>query len=188
MNKMLATVFALMSILAFAGCGNAPITTQSALSEKPVVTETSTVNGQKSAQKVSNTSKPEVYATRKIEGGTPITLTIGNTVIAATLNDCKASKDLLSRLPYTVKLRHFTHDYCGVMKEPLSYDEKDVHNGWMNGDIDFATDGNYFTILYKDEDISQQFGHQVNLGVINAPLSVMDTLSDDITIKIELAK
>jgi len=42
--------------------------------------------------------------------------------------------------------------------------------------------------LYKDEDISQQFGYQVNLGVINAPLSVMDTLSDDITIKIELAK
>ena len=38
----------------------------------------------------------------------------------------------------------------------------------LNGDIDFATDGNYFTILYKDEDISKQFGFQVNIGVIDA--------------------
>jgi len=171
MKKMLATVFALVSILAFAGCGNAPITTQSASSEKPAVTETSSVNGQKSAQKASNISKAEVYATRKIEGGTPITLTIGNTVIPATLNDGKASKDLLSRLPYTVKLRHFTHDYCGVMKEPLSYDEKDVHNGWMNGDIDFATDGNYFTILCSPlvlfyNTYSNSYGGYVKLGYI----------------------
>lgn len=70
-------------------------------------------------------------------------------MISCTLNDCRASKDLLSRLPYTVKLRRFTHDYCVVMKEPLSYDEKDVHNGWMNGDIDFATDGNYFTMIFN---------------------------------------
>ena len=186
MKKMLSIVLTLMAILAFAGCGSVATNNKVASSEKPAAVATNPVNGQ-SEQKASNASGA-VYATRKIEGGTPITLTIGNTVIPATLNDSKSSKDLISRLPYTVKLRRFAHDYCGVMKEPLAYDKKDVHNGWMNGDIDFATDGNYFTILYKDEDISQQFGYQVNLGVINAPLSVMDTLGEDITIKIELAK
>ncbi len=188
MKKILTAVFALVSILVFAGCGSIATTSQTGSAEKPAVNETSLANGQNAVTKPANAAKADGYATRKLAGGTPITLTIGNTVIPATLNGSKAAKDLLSRLPYTVTLRHFAHDYCGVMKEPLAYDAKDVHNGWMNGDIDFATDGNYFTILYKDEDISQQFGYQVNLGVINAPLSVMDTLSDEITVKIELAK
>jgi len=53
------------------------------------------------------------------------------------------------------------------MKEPLKYDEADVHNGWMNGDIDFARDANYFTILYENEENSKQFGDQINLGKID---------------------
>lgn len=130
----------------------------------------------------------EAYATRKITNGTRITLTIGNTVIPGILNNSRSSRELISRLPYTMELHHYAHDYCGVMQEPLSYDKKDVHNGWLNGDIDFATDGNYFTILYKDEDISKQYGYQVNLGTILAPLSVMETLGDNISIHIELVQ
>lgn len=129
----------------------------------------------------------QIYSTRKIENGTKVNLIVGDTVIPATLNDSKSAKELISRLPVTQEMSHFTHDYCGVMKEPLSYDKSDVHNGWMNGDIDFATDGNYFTILYKDEDSSNQFGYQVNMGVIDAPLSVMDTLDSHISMRIELA-
>ena len=130
----------------------------------------------------------EKYATRKLTQGTKVNLIVGKTIIPATLNDTKSAKELISRLPYEVKLNKYSHDYCGVMEKPLSYDQADVHNGWQNGDIDFATDGNYFTILYKDEDISKQFGFQVNMGVINAPLAVMDTLPQDITLRIELAK
>lgn len=78
------------------------------------------------------------YATRVIKDGTPITITIGDTVIPATLNNSKSAKALLARLPFRMNLHKYAHDYCGVMSEPLSYDEADVHNGWMNGDIDFA--------------------------------------------------
>ena len=46
----------------------------------------------------------------------------------------------------------------------------------------------HISILYKDEDISKQFGFQVNIGVIDAPLSVMDTLPGSIEMRIELAK
>ena len=128
------------------------------------------------------------YATRQLENGTKVNLIVGQTVIPALLNDSKSSRELISRLPYEVKLNKYTHDYCGVMTQPLSYDQKDVHNGWQNGAIDFATDGNYFTILYRDEDISKQFGFQVNLGVIKAPIAVMDSLPANITLRIELAK
>lgn len=128
------------------------------------------------------------YATRKIPNGTPIILTIGETVIPATLNDSSSSKELLSRLPLTVRLHRYSHDYCGVMEKPLSYDESDVHNGWMNGDIDFARDGNYFTILFEDEEKSQQYGHQITLGKIDGPLASIKNLKHDIEIRITRAK
>ena len=128
------------------------------------------------------------YSSRIIENGTPITLTIGDTVIPATLNNSRSAKELISRLPYTVKLHRYSHDYFGVMDNPLSYDEADVHNGWLNGDIDFARDGNYFTILFEDEENSQQYGHQITMGKIDGPLSAVKNLGRDIEVRIELAR
>lgn len=128
------------------------------------------------------------YSSRIIKEGTPVTITIGSTVIPATLNDSKSAKALIARLPFTMKLNKYAHDYCGVMEAPLPYDEADVHNGWLNGDIDFARDGNYFTILYEDEEDSKQYGHQITLGKIDGPLSAIKSQGSDIEIKIELAK
>nr|WP_320049188.1 cyclophilin-like fold protein [uncultured Desulfuromonas sp.] len=114
-----------------------------------------------------------------------ITLTVGTTVIPAFLNESRSARELVSRLPYTVQLHKYEHDYCGVMQEPLPYNDTDLRHGWSNGDIAFAADGGYFAILYKDEEISQQFGNLVTLGKINAPLRVMDTLDDAISVTIE---
>ncbi|MBO1510317.1 cyclophilin-like fold protein [Metabacillus bambusae] len=64
------------------------------------------------------------------ETGTAVTLTVGDTVIPATLNNSKAAQDLISRLPYTITLNRYEYDYCGVMDDRFEYDEKDKHNGW----------------------------------------------------------
>ena len=63
----------------------------------------------------------------------------------------------------------------------------DVHNGWMNGDIDFARDADYFTILFEDEEKSQQFGDQVTIGKVDGDLSVIKGLGSSIDILIQLA-
>lgn len=128
----------------------------------------------------------ERCATRTIENGTKIKLVVGETVIPAVLNHSKSSQALIARLPYTVQMQRYAHDYCGVMGDPLPYNEKDMRNGWLNGDIAFAVSGNYFTILYKDEEKSDQFDGIVNMGVLSAPLSVMDTLDQSISLRIEL--
>ncbi len=127
------------------------------------------------------------YATRTIEDGTKIKLILGEIVIPAVLNGSRSSTALMAKLPYKVRLQKYEHDYCGVMHDPLPYDENDARNGWLNGDIAFAIDGNYFTILYKDEEISQQYDGIVTLGVLDAPLSIMDTLETSISVSIELA-
>ena len=74
------------------------------------------------------------------------------------------------------------------MDSPLPYDKKDLRNGWQNGDIAFAADGSYFAVLYKDEEISQQFGNLVTLGKISEAPSVMDTLETEISLRIEITK
>lgn len=126
------------------------------------------------------------YATRTIEGGTKIKLIVGDIVIPAVLNVCASAKALIAKLPYTVQLQRYEHDYCGVMRDALPYDKSDLRNGWLNGDISYAVDGNYFTILDKDEQISHQFEGIVNMGIISVPLSVIDTLGRSISVRIEL--
>lgn len=127
-------------------------------------------------------------ATRVLEGGTKINMHFGNVVIPGTLNDSITAQDLISKLPYTVHVSRYSHDFCGVMGDPLKYKENEVHYGWLNGDIDFATDANYFTILFEDEKKSEQFGYQVNIGKIDCKLSEISKLTGSYDVLIELAK
>ncbi len=74
------------------------------------------------------------------------------------------------------------------MDDTLPYSERSVHFGWLNGDIDFARDANYFTVLFEDEKNSEQYGHQVNIGVIDCELSRISGLRGSYDVIIELAR
>lgn len=121
-------------------------------------------------------------------GAVAVTLTAGGTSIPAALNGNRTARALADRLPLTITMSRYEHDYCGPMREPLPYDAQDVQNGWTNGDISFDTSGNYLAILYKDEEISQQFGNLVPLGRLTAPPSAMDALDGRIALTIERAE
>lgn len=189
MKKILSFAIVAFMVFSLAACsiGNINKNVQSA-EERNTADRNADNSNTKTEKEVTEAAKiGSNMATRTVENGTAITLKIGNTVIPATLNNSTSSKELLSRLPYTVHLNRFSHDYCGVMEDPLKYDEKDVHYGWMNGDIDFARDGNYFTILFEDEEKSKIYGHQVNLGKVDCDLSVIKGLGSSIDVLIELA-
>ena len=117
---------------------------------------------------------------------TAITLTIGATVIPATLNNGKAAQSLISKLPYTVKLNRYECDYCGIMDAPFEYNENEIHNGWKNGDIDLA--GIYFSILFTGEEKSQSHNNMVTMGSIDGDLSVVKDLGSEIEVIVDLAK
>lgn len=122
-----------------------------------------------------------------LENGTAVTLTIGTTVIPAVLNDTATARDLIARLPCTLSLHRDTHDFCGVMPRPLKYDPADVQHGWRNGDIHFATDGNYFVLFFADEEISERYGHQVHIGKMDTDLAKLRSLGPDIRVTVALA-
>ena len=127
-------------------------------------------------------------ATRILDSGTKIKIYFGNIVIPATLNDSDTAKALIKMLPYTISLSNYGNDFCGVMEQPLPYNEEDVHNGWLNGDIDFATDGNWFTILFGGEENSGGYGYQVNIGKIDCELEKISSLRGSQQVRIELAE
>lgn len=122
-----------------------------------------------------------------MEGGTKINMYFGDTLITGVLNDCETAKALIEKLPMTQHVSRYSHDFCGVT-EDLPYNEDEVHYGWLNGDIDYAINAPYFTILFEDEDVSEQYGDQVNIGVITVPLSEIAALEGSYDVRIELAE
>lgn len=126
-------------------------------------------------------------ATRVMDKGTKINMFFGDTVIPGTLNESETAQALIKMLPYTVRLSNYGNDFCGVMADPLPYKEEEVHNGWLNGDIDFATDGDWFTILFGGEKTSGNSGYQVNIGKIDCELEKISKLQGSYQVRIELA-
>ena len=131
-------------------------------------------------------NKPAI-STRVLEKGTKINMHFGNKIIPGILNDSETAQALIKKLPYTVRMSSYSHDFCGVTEE-LPYQENEVHYGWLNGDIDYAIDAPYFTILHSDEENSEQYGFQVNIGIITCELSEIRELTGTYNVLIELAK
>lgn len=119
------------------------------------------------------------------ENGTRILMHFGDTVIPGVLNDSETARALIEKLPYTQHMSRYSHDFCGVT-EDLPYNEEEEHYGWLNGDIDYATDAPYFTILFEDQDASEVYGSQVNIGVITCPLANIAALDGSYDVVIEL--
>ena len=132
------------------------------------------------------TDDPTMPTRVPMEGGTKILMHFGDTVIPGVLNDCETAQALIAKLPYTQHVSRYSHDFCGVT-EDMPYNPDEEHYGWLNGDIDYATDAPYFTILFEDQDVSEVYGNQVNIGVITCPLADIAALDGSYDVVIELA-
>jgi len=119
--------------------------------------------------------------------GTAVTLTVGTTVIPATLNDTEAAKRLKAKLPLKISMSRSAVDYCGLMAGGIEYASKDLHNGWMNGDIVYIPNGNWLSIFYSGENTHAP--NFLTLGRIDKEyLPVVAKLSGSIEMTIALAK
>lgn len=200
-NKRIISIVLLLmiSIAALSSCGS-PKTEEADQTETEAVTEQTdnaadTTEDSESDTKnrvakdgaEMQTENPKMPTRVPMEGGTKINMHFGDTVIPGVLNDSETAKALIAKLPYTQTVSRYSHDFCGVTEE-LPYKENEVHYGWLNGDIDYATDAPYFTILFEDEAESEQYGNQVNIGVITCPLEEISKLEGSFDVRIELAE
>lgn len=191
-KRMITAISAFLICGLFAACNAQQPAQESASSAQTESTATTTA--QASSQKRIAKDGAQIQTTDKSmptripdENDTKINMVFGDTVIPGVLNNSVTAKALIEKLPVTQTVNRYSHDFCGVT-EKLPYDESEEHYGWLNGDIDYATDAPYFTILFEDEDISEQYGNQVNIGVITCPLDQIANLSGTFDVKIELAE
>ncbi|WP_321345499.1 cyclophilin-like fold protein [Breoghania sp.] len=127
------------------------------------------------------------HPSRAIEGGTRIRLVIDDTVVPAILNNSKSSQALISKLPYTATLYRGSSGYCGTIGDQLPVEDKDMHRGWLNGDIVYSVNTDELAIPYKKEEISENlYSGLVTLGVVETPFSTLDAFGGSITVRIEL--
>lgn len=126
--------------------------------------------------------------TRVLKKGTRINMHFGDTVIPGILNDSITARAFIEMLPLTVHESRYSHDFCGSMGEYLPFDKEDERYGWLNGDIAIGTNIPWFTILFDDEEISEQYGNLVNIGVIDCELSKISNLNGSYNVLIELAE
>ena len=197
MKKLFLILISLMLIMSMAGCGDTGQTTDNDQQNESGENNDSVSDAgqelkENSVQVASDGAQIQTddpaMPTRVIENGTKINMHFGDTIIPGILNDSDTAKALIEKLPYTVHMNSYSHDFCGVMPEDLPYHEEEVHYGWLNGDIDYAIDAPYFTILHSDEEISEKYGYQVNIGVITCELSKIRDLSGNYDVLIELAE
>lgn len=117
---------------------------------------------------------------------TPITLTIGDTVLNGYLNDSDPAKSLIAMLPLTVTLNDSDNDFCGDNLD-IEYSEDDVQSGYKNGDLAFWPPASNFVIFVDDEENSANTGNLVILGKITEPQAALDALEGTIDVTIALA-
>ena len=210
MKKKLMAIITVMALcLSLAACGNSSTPASGQQSDQDTAQSTETTGPAEndySSQVQENSSQLQEEEKNKVakdgadmqtedksiatrlpmEGGTKINMYFGDTLITGVLNDSETAKALIEKLPMTQHMSRYSHDFCGVTEE-LPYNEDDVHYGWLNGDIDYALNAPYFTILFEDEDVSEQYGYQVNIGVITCPIADIAALQGSYDVRIELA-
>lgn len=145
-----------------------------------------TDKAEENGSSVSGAVLPETEETEvNSENTTPITLTIGDTVLSGCLNNSAPAQSLISQLPLTVTLNDSDNDFCGGSLD-LEYSDSDVQNGYKNGDLAFWPPAGNFVIFVDDEENSANTGNLVILGRITVSQEALDALKGRIDVTIAL--
>lgn len=119
---------------------------------------------------------------------TKILMHFGDTCVKATLNESETAQKFIEHLPVTIPVNGTGIDFCGQMPFSLPYEESQVHFGWKNGNVNYNPEGGWFAVLFDDEENSQRYGDQVNMGRIEGPLDELHALHGAYKVRIEQAE
>lgn len=175
MKRIFTLIFAMILTLSLGACG-----------ESNTASEPEESSSAPSETAPSETTEPESEEAN-LEDTTPITLTIGDTVLSGYLNNSAPAQSLISQLPLTVTLNDSDNDFCGGSLD-IEYSDSDVQSGYKNGDLAFWTPANNFVIFVDDEENSASTGNLVILGKITEPQETLDALEGRIDVTIALAE
>ncbi|NQX17993.1 cyclophilin-like fold protein [Rathayibacter sp. VKM Ac-2857] len=179
MRKLTAIISAALLTATLAACSSGS-TEDPAESASPTATSTSTPT-----QTATETATPTETPAAVPAGETAITLTSGDQVVTATLNDSQVSQDLIAMLPQELSwFRNAGIEYITELDAPLT-ETGPYYTDVQPGDIVYYNPADSFTIIYEETSSVPTLTY---MGEITSDLSVFRSLPDDVTFTVELAQ
>lgn len=130
--------------------------------------------------------KKTAAATEQASETTDIRMTVGITVITATLDNSDTTQAFLATLPRTLAMNHYGgREYYGRL-ETLPENGEAIAD-FENGDVTYYPAGPSFAIFFAGADSSSQ-GGLICMGRITSDLSVFDMLGSTAEMFIEVAE
>lgn len=117
-------------------------------------------------------------------GSTDITMTVGETVITATLDDSETSKAFLATLPRTISMSAYgEREYYGRI-EAISENGSRIPD-FEDGDVTYYPAGPSFAVFYANSEQSDLPG-LIRMGKLTSDVSVFETLGESVEVRIEV--
>jgi hypothetical protein len=139
-------------------------------------------NAVPSTPSTSATAEPSAKAQAPVGEATPITITAGDVVITATLNDTQVAQDFAATLPVTLPwFRNAGIEYITELNAPMT-ETGPFYTDVQPGDIVYYNPLDSITIIYEE---TSSVPTLTKMGEITSDLSVFGNLSDDIEMRIE---
>ncbi len=115
--------------------------------------------------------------------GTPITITAGDVVMTATLNDTQVAQDFAATLPVTLPwFRNAGIEYITELAAPMT-ETGPFYTDVQPGDIVYYNPLDSITIIYEE---TSSVPTLTKMGEITSELSVFENLPDDVEMRVEL--
>ncbi len=113
-----------------------------------------------------------------------ITLTFGDTVILAAMDDSETTRAFIDMLPLTLTMNRYGEReyYTSIGGLPVN---GDAINDFENGDVTYYTAGSSLAIFFGNAENSSQ-GDLIRMGKITSDLSLFDFIGDSVQVTISL--
>lgn len=130
----------------------------------------------------------EEVAAAATGNSTPITITAGDTVITAELDDSDITREFLSQLPQTIPMSRIrTREFYGPIERPL-VTQAPVQTTFANGDVAYWFSGESMCLFYADEDTDGTVSSGImKLGRITSDLSALAQFDDPVEMVVAIA-
>lgn len=198
MKKIISLVMTTLIIFTLAACGSFNPAQGSAASvstpaSAPDSTEKFTSGNGASAE---NALPPEDdvnsgtnTASNKSLTPVRITLSVGNTMATAELNDSELARQFAALLPQIISMsRVREREYYGRIDDTLSYDEGNIQTTAEDGDLAYWFSGNSLAFFFNTENDSAVNSGIVVFGKITSNLSVFNNMGSSEIITVTLAE
>lgn len=178
MKRICAGMIAVIMAISLAACGTDSTVNSTDNQEETSMSEAETPSSS-DAESISS-------ADTTVQTTTNITMTFGDTVITAMLDDSETSRAFIERLPMTLTMERYADREYYASIEELPENGEAIED-FENGDVTYYTAGKSLAIFFGNADNSSQ-GDLIRMGRITSELSLFDGLGDSITVTISLSE